>query len=114
MIRRPPRSTLFPYTTLFRSRRRLSGTSDAAPCRRPCSVPGVLWEGSGGPVDLSLRDRPQHVIWLDAGLAGCVLPVVRLDARQQGVGAHQVEPPHRLARELAGALVQDLVQSELT
>src|SRR5258708_26256065 len=25
MIRRPPRSTLFPYTTLFRSRRRLPG-----------------------------------------------------------------------------------------
>src|SRR5207247_10218866 len=24
MIRRPPRSTLFPYTTLFRSRRRMS------------------------------------------------------------------------------------------
>src|SRR2546423_2308025 len=26
MIRRPPRSTLFPYTTLFRSRRRHRGT----------------------------------------------------------------------------------------
>src|SRR3712207_8853470 len=25
MIRRPPRSTLFPYTTLFRSRRRVAG-----------------------------------------------------------------------------------------
>src|SRR2546430_6872414 len=25
MIRRPPRSTLFPYTTLFRSRRRCDG-----------------------------------------------------------------------------------------
>src|SRR5947208_12507131 len=25
MIRRPPRSTLFPYTTLFRSRRRSAG-----------------------------------------------------------------------------------------
>src|SRR3712207_7569858 len=25
MIRRPPRSTLFPYTTLFRSRRRIAG-----------------------------------------------------------------------------------------
>src|SRR3712207_8441251 len=25
MIRRPPRSTLFPYTTLFRSRRRIDG-----------------------------------------------------------------------------------------
>src|SRR2546430_12824544 len=29
MIRRPPRSTLFPYTTLFRSRR--SGTGDGGP-----------------------------------------------------------------------------------
>src|SRR5260370_8837322 len=28
MIRRPPRSTLFPYTTLFRSVRRLSRKSD--------------------------------------------------------------------------------------
>src|SRR3712207_8529741 len=27
MIRRPPRSTLFPYTTLFRSPRRLRGQS---------------------------------------------------------------------------------------
>src|SRR2546427_999464 len=32
MIRRPPRSTLFPYTTLFRSHRRLSG-------RRACGWP---------------------------------------------------------------------------
>src|SRR3712207_7361783 len=32
MIRRPPRSTLFPYTTLFRSRARLG----ACPRRRPC------------------------------------------------------------------------------
>src|ERR1039457_1388859 len=31
MIRRPPRSTLFPYTTLFRSYFRLSGTSMATP-----------------------------------------------------------------------------------
>src|SRR3712207_8738683 len=30
MIRRPPRSTLFPYTTLFRSERHLA--VDAAPC----------------------------------------------------------------------------------
>src|SRR5256885_16958694 len=30
MIRRPPRSTLFPYTTLFRSRRR-KATEAAAP-----------------------------------------------------------------------------------
>src|SRR5258707_5468919 len=36
MIRRPPRSTLFPYTTLFRS--------DFAPARR-CSNDGVHFAG---------------------------------------------------------------------
>src|SRR2546427_3400823 len=30
MIRRPPRSTLFPYTTLFRSCRRVGGARTAA------------------------------------------------------------------------------------
>src|SRR5256885_6767791 len=30
MIRRPPRSTLFPYTTLFRSERRHAGEGGAA------------------------------------------------------------------------------------
>src|SRR2546429_4808249 len=34
MIRRPPRSTLFPYTTLFRSRRGLGQAPDG---RRPLS-----------------------------------------------------------------------------
>src|SRR6266542_6094926 len=33
MIRRPPRSTLFPYTTLFRSRSRLPSFSCARACR---------------------------------------------------------------------------------
>src|SRR5438876_12414506 len=45
MIRRPPRSTLFPYTTLFRSRwSRLPSPdcSDARPARsRESCVPGV-------------------------------------------------------------------------
>src|SRR3712207_8659256 len=40
MIRRPPRSTLFPYTTLFRSGRG-----------------SCLW-GGWGP-----RDRPWHALW---------------------------------------------------
>src|SRR5258705_5878727 len=34
MIRRPPRSTLFPYTTLFRSERRLRGCPPSI-CRTP-------------------------------------------------------------------------------
>src|SRR3712207_8598745 len=33
MIRRPPRSTLFPYTTLFRSRPRLDRRADGRPAR---------------------------------------------------------------------------------
>src|SRR5690348_18058075 len=38
MIRRPPRSTLFPYTTLFRSRRRPTRCARPARTRRPTSV----------------------------------------------------------------------------
>src|SRR5256885_8536995 len=40
MIRRPPRSTLFPYTTLFRSRRQLEGVGVVAPS--PPAVVGGL------------------------------------------------------------------------
>src|SRR5688572_31879701 len=46
MIRRPPRSTLFPYTTLFRSRR------DAV--RRPLPAPDGLRARDAEP---ALRDR---------------------------------------------------------
>src|SRR6202011_5934682 len=38
MIRRPPRSTLFPYTTLFRSRDPLAGGLRECP---GCRVPGL-------------------------------------------------------------------------
>src|SRR5258707_8445498 len=37
MIRRPPRSTLFPYTTLFRSCAVCPAHTVAAPTGRPCS-----------------------------------------------------------------------------
>src|SRR2546427_7075757 len=54
MIRRPPRSTLFPYTTLFRSR--LTGGSRERACcnrrrRRRRSHPGCVagaWPPQGG------------------------------------------------------------------
>src|SRR3712207_7532381 len=39
MIRRPPRSTLFPYTTLFRS-----GYPDPSMSKRPCSRTGCRRE----------------------------------------------------------------------
>src|SRR3712207_7155657 len=40
MIRRPPRSTLFPYTTLFRSAQRSRG--------RPCLTPTTHGPGAPG------------------------------------------------------------------
>src|SRR5947209_13954605 len=48
MIRRPPRSTLFPYTTLFRSRSRGRGK-----CRQAPSAPG----GMAAPVGAGSRQR---------------------------------------------------------
>src|SRR6266581_8302758 len=72
MIRRPPRSTLFPYTTLFRSSRP-SGTPTprsprSPPARRRCSDRKSTRLNSKSPVHLVCRLllekkklRPQHV-----------------------------------------------------
>src|SRR3712207_7799508 len=56
MIRRPPRSTLFPYTTLFRSLRRGSW----------CVVPRVRWDVTGASAShvrdpWSREDQPRAV-----------------------------------------------------
>src|SRR3712207_7421833 len=47
MIRRPPRSTLFPYTTLFRSRRpRLFRPKRGPAIIHPCSLVTLRTEGA--------------------------------------------------------------------
>src|SRR5258706_1451748 len=51
MIRRPPRSTLFPYTTLFRS--------DAVAPRRQAQV-GRHRHGAGDDVEQDVPLRPHH------------------------------------------------------
>src|SRR3712207_8651541 len=48
MIRRPPRSTLFPYTTLFRSRRRRRGRCPAWR-RAALSRGGASWSAAQQP-----------------------------------------------------------------
>src|SRR2546427_5809379 len=52
MIRRPPRSTLFPYTTLFRS---LRGRRPREPGQRGGPARGAQEQGPG--LDERLRDR---------------------------------------------------------
>src|SRR2546428_9835900 len=46
MIRRPPRSTLFPYTTLFRSRRQVAG--------QRVNVVGEIFPGPSHALDIRL------------------------------------------------------------
>src|SRR5258708_29780223 len=43
MIRRPPRSTLFPYTTLFRSRKRIAATCTTWSCRSRIAAGFPSW-----------------------------------------------------------------------
>src|SRR5262245_62627783 len=58
MIRRPPRSTLFPYTTLFRSRPSLVDQQhDVLEDIDPVPGGGRIGEIDLGPDDVDLRDR---------------------------------------------------------
>src|SRR5258708_28530694 len=62
MIRRPPRSTLFPYTTLFRSRNAAEAGSDpASHVSRP--VNGRLtWEAGRSEEHTSELQSPDHLV----------------------------------------------------
>src|SRR2546421_4450749 len=58
MIRRPPRSTLFPYTTLFRSLAVDAGPHAAA---------HLCGDGDGAPV-FAVHPPPHHLLGLAAGI----------------------------------------------
>src|SRR3712207_8073465 len=72
MIRRPPRSTLFPYTTLFRSRGAVhgptrTGTQDGGDLRDHAGRQRVAQE------DVGVAAERDHTL-LDARAAGVVEP----------------------------------------
>src|SRR3712207_1028268 len=85
MIRRPPRSTLFPYTTLFRSPR------DPAPEREPLRHERAIDRGplGGAPAGDRAQDRPE-------------LRVAAAPAARRGAGCRRsavaAGPRHRPAR----------------
>src|SRR2546430_9574173 len=58
MIRRPPRSTLFPYTTLFRSQARLGRGQLCNPPR--CRTGGGVLGGSDEPGEEGRRERSEE------------------------------------------------------
>src|SRR5947209_12654407 len=66
MVRPPPRSTLFPYTTLFRSFRAVNGPAasgarekhNATRCGLP--VPAPRHPQSGGPIPSTWRSRSEE------------------------------------------------------
>src|SRR5271166_1110345 len=81
MIRRPPRSTLFPYTTLFRSRQ----------------------PGRAAPVglDVSAKVHARRVPPAEERLAGLVLPLDEVDGGGRRLVVHRLHP---LLRQRAGVL----------
>src|SRR2546422_4174090 len=67
MIRRPPRSTLFPYTTLFRSRRAPGPPRGAGAPRAPARPPGSAAKWEGPPVAAPVRSE-EHTSELQSRL----------------------------------------------
>src|SRR3712207_9028797 len=82
MIRRPPRSTLFPYTTLFRSQ-------------------PAAGEGADGGADAEQREHRGHPLHGDAAELGEDRADVAVDGEQRGEADHrQAEhQPHLAAAE---------------
>src|SRR3712207_9097183 len=58
MIRRPPRSTLFPYTTLFRSTLQVRGVLDAWSAGDLAAVPDLTKEAPGA----TTAPNAQHAV----------------------------------------------------
>src|SRR5687768_17810154 len=75
MIRRPPRSTLFPYTTLFRSDLdHVAGVGDPR-LGGPDRIPGEVFRA----FDLRKRGVDLHAARVDAELERLALVVERVD-----------------------------------
>src|ERR1039458_10899748 len=85
MMRRPPRSTLFPYTTLFRSLQQFAvdGGADVEGVRVGDFVGGHDGGSHGGERIEGLADHP---------LRGAHLEIARADVVEVGIAADVVAP----------------------
>src|SRR5439155_25720387 len=85
IMRRPPRSTLFPYTTLFRSR----GAREGAERRghRSALAHGRARRGDAGRHDLCRRD---HYPFADAAPASATEHAAKLDRKSTRLNSSHV------------------------
>src|SRR3712207_7391425 len=86
MIRRPPRSTLFPYTTLFRS------ISDGARARlrmHPVAVAKIIQEQAGIQVVAHVSCRDRNIIGLQADLLSAAALGVRSEEHTSELQSRQ-------------------------
>src|SRR3712207_9516353 len=91
MVRRPPRSTLFPYTTLFRSRVDLDAFFES---RDPVALSAEFFRGIGLEVDdvLARSDlyeregKDQHAFCIDVDRRGDVRVLCNLRPNEKWMG----------------------------
>src|SRR2546422_11761439 len=98
MIRRPPRSTLFPYTTLFRSRldRQLSPAESGVtvPAGQQRDEPGVLVLRDAAPLQPIVEDRARGEDSLrDSGQVGVLHADVHFRLRDGGARDPRAHEP---------------------
>src|SRR3712207_8145353 len=92
MIRRPPRSTLFPYTTLFRSRNQPCSLRSCSAWREPLSVRTL----SCTSIATSSSDRPgrdRKSTRLNSSHANISYAVFCLKKKKHSYHLHHAQPP---------------------
>src|SRR2546426_6984012 len=94
MIRRPPRSTLFPYTTLFRSGLKSKPSFDTGLTRRLCvSGKGLIW--LAWPVSVSRSEEHTSELQSPCNLV-CRLLLEKKNANVTSTAAYATEPEERI------------------
>src|SRR3989449_6893881 len=101
MIRRPPRSTLFPYTTLFRS---VALGPQVLDDRTPLESPHVRLEDAGGviPLPLSVQDSLRRQPSGEQRHRGALM-VERPAHEPGGAPAHQEPVPDQQGNAVVAA-----------
>src|ERR1035438_10456849 len=98
MIRRPPRSTLFPYTTLFRSQRVVGDAAVVNPTRNPLQIALLRWYAANLTTQISVGGGPAGLafdgssIWVANPQSGDVIKVRASDGTVLGTFAAGSQP----------------------